>query len=104
MAGKIAHCSLRFKAPTHVWSSEVFPLREPVRPNQQSSIINPQSSILARSIEDWGLLPCGGVGFPHASESVDVVSEAHVGIAGILVVAVARATVLGTESPRAAAE
>src|SRR5437879_6534171 len=57
------------------------------------------SSIL--QIHQYGGTVNGGV--PHTAKAIDVVPETDIRVAGTLVIAIAGATVLGAESPRATA-
>src|SRR5262249_13160591 len=52
----------------------------------------------------FNLSPLQRLRLPHAPKSVDIITEANVGIARILVIAVTGATILRAESPSAAAQ
>src|SRR5437016_9810720 len=50
------------------------------------------------------LLPGGADSLSHAAKTIDVVTEADIGVARAFVVAIPGAAVIGTESPRATAQ
>src|SRR6266851_5090694 len=50
------------------------------------------------------LLPGAACSLPHTAKPVNVISETDIGITGIFIVAITRATVLSAESPGATAK